>query len=528
MGTSSGRQDYHSYRFTGGELLQMVCRSVGVVLLLAGFFYQSLWAVLPLSVTGFLYAEMERRKRNEKRRQELTGQFKECILSVSASLQAGYAIENAFLESREDMRSLYGEPSLIYQELEYIRRGLVINITLEEQLLDLAQRSSCEDIEQFARIFSIAKRSGGNLAEIIRASANLISQRVDTRQEIQVLLSGKKMEQKIMRLMPFGILLYIGSSYPGYFRPLYHNLQGAAVMSLCLVLYLAAYILGDKILMGIDREISGAGKPGNPRAPTPAGRGLLGGISNLCRGLYRRSLNRGIGCFISADVALDLKKLYPAEDGKQIQENYYTAKLSLCVITLFAGLFLALAVHIRAGLSGGGEDNSLLLAGISLVVSIAFYFLKDKDLHDELAKRKKFLKLQYPDIVYKLVLYLGAGMSVRGCFGKLSEDYELMLYACRELQTGMSEAAVYDRLGKRSGLQEYIRLSTLLSQNLKKGNSTLLLRLDEEAYKASRERVQTARRLGEEAGTKLLIPMVMFLAVVMLMIAIPAFTGLEL
>lgn len=528
MRKSSGRRDYRSYPLAGGEWLWVAGQSAGIVFLLAYFFYKSLWAVLPLGVLGFFYAEMERKKRNEKRREELTVQFKECILSVSASLQAGYAIENAFLESREDMKSMYGEQSLIYQELEYIRRGLVINITLEEQLNDLAQRSDCEEIEQFARIFSIAKRSGGNLTEIIKASANIISQRVEARQEIQILLAGRRMEQTIMRLMPFGILLYIGSTYPGYFNPLYHNLQGAAVMSLCLTLYLAAYLLGNRILAGINRELNGKQGTKRQKAPVPASKGIQGVVAGLCRRIYRTVRKRGLPFFTSAGVSVDLKRLYPAEDEKLVRENYYIAKLTLCIMTVFAGIIFAAAVHIKVGFTEDTKDNSLLLAGVTLGIAAAFYFLKDKDLHDELEKQKRSLKLQYPDVLHKLVLYLGAGMSIRGCFGKLSEDYDMILYACRELQTGMSEATVYERFGKRTGLQEYVRLSTLLSQNLKKGSSTLLVRLNEEAYKASGERVQTARKMGEEAGTKLIVPMVMFLAAVMLMIMIPAFTGLDL
>lgn len=185
------------------------------------------------------------------------------------------------------------------------------------------------------------------------------------------------------------------------------------------------------------------------------------------------------------------------------------------------------------------EDDSLLLWGGMLLVAVAIYFLSDKDLHDTLEKRKEQMKRDYPDIVQKLVLYMGAGMTIRGTFQKMAVDYEHdrsqggrirptyeeMLYVCRELQTGISEAAAYEHFGKRTGLQEYIRLCTLLQQNLKKGNSTLLLRLREEADRAVLEKVQAGRRKGEEAATKLLLPMVMMLLVVMVIIMVPAFSS---
>lgn len=184
------------------------------------------------------------------------------------------------------------------------------------------------------------------------------------------------------------------------------------------------------------------------------------------------------------------------------------------------------------------EDNSLLLWAAGLAVAVLTYMMSDRDLHQKLEKRKIALQQEYPDLVHQLVLFVGAGMTVRGAFQKIAADYEKkqgkfskklpayeeMLYACRELQAGVSEGAAYEHFGRRTGRQEYIRLSTLLMQNLKRGNSTLLERLREEADKAGEERLMHSRRLGEEAGTKLLVPMVLMLAVVMVMIMVPAFS----
>lgn len=255
MSANFKRRDYHKCLWTPGELVVAIGKSIAVVCLLAYFFYRSFWAVLPLSAVGVMFFRTESARKAKSAREELNRQFKECILSVAASLKAGYAVENAFVESRNDMKLLYGEGASIYVELEHIRRGLVINITLEELLTDLAVRSGSEDILQFAQVFAIAKKSGGKLPEIIQTTAFLIGRRIDARQEIRTLLSGRQMEQNIMKLMPFAILLYIGSSYPGYFDTLYHNLQGVAIMTVCLVIYLAAYILGDRILQQIARKM---------------------------------------------------------------------------------------------------------------------------------------------------------------------------------------------------------------------------------------------------------------------------------
>jgi len=178
------------------------------------------------------------------------------------------------------------------------------------------------------------------------------------------------------------------------------------------------------------------------------------------------------------------------------------------------------------------EDNSLLLWVLALVVAAAVYLFSDKDLHGRLLEKRVEMKRAYPDVVHKLALYLGAGMTIRGAFQRMSSEadskkanaiYQEVLYACRALQIGVPESDAYENFGKRTGLQEYIRLSTLLTQNLKKGNADLLSRLQEEVHKAAAEQLQCVRRLIEEAGTKLLLPMIMMLAVVMIMIMLPAF-----
>lgn len=183
------------------------------------------------------------------------------------------------------------------------------------------------------------------------------------------------------------------------------------------------------------------------------------------------------------------------------------------------------------------DDNSLMLWAISLAAAFLTYFLSDRDLHERLEKRKRELKHEYPDVVYRLALLVGAGMTIRGAFQKMAGDYEgkgkkrirqrpawdEILYTCRELRSGISEGAAYEHFGRRTGLREYIRLSALLAQNLKKGNSMLLERLREEAEKTGEERLLVGKRMGEEAGTKLLVPMVLMLAVVMVMIMVPAF-----
>lgn len=183
-------------------------------------------------------------------------------------------------------------------------------------------------------------------------------------------------------------------------------------------------------------------------------------------------------------------------------------------------------------------ESGILFLGLTLIAAIGVFLFKDKDLHGQVLERRKSMKMAYPGILNKFVLYMGAGMTVRGSFFKIATDYqrnvllpgsepayEEMLYSCNELGAGVSEALVYERFGKRSGLPEYSRFATMLGQNLKKGNAALLQRLRQEADNAMEENLQFRKKMGEEAETKLLVPMIMMLGMVMVLVMLPAFTS---
>ena len=187
------------------------------------------------------------------------------------------------------------------------------------------------------------------------------------------------------------------------------------------------------------------------------------------------------------------------------------------------------------------EDNSGYFLLLMCIGGISAYFLKDKDLHKKAEQRNYQMLLDYPAVISKLTLYMGAGMTIRNAFYKAALNYkkekeqsvlrerdiryvyEEMLVTCHEINSGISETTAYENFGKRCRLPQYTKLSNILLQNLKKGSNSILAALRQEAVNAFEERKNTARKLGEEAGTKLLLPMMIMLGIVMVLIIIPAY-----
>ncbi|MCR5671905.1 MAG: type II secretion system F family protein [Butyrivibrio sp.] len=183
------------------------------------------------------------------------------------------------------------------------------------------------------------------------------------------------------------------------------------------------------------------------------------------------------------------------------------------------------------------QDNSMLLLLLTLIGAAVSYVFKDKELKKAMEERSFQMQADYPQFISQLVLYMSAGMTVRNIFERLSAAYlrerkagldkrflyEEVTRAVRELAAGASEAECYEQFGLRCRGQQYTRLGTLLSQNLRKGNSALLSLLQEESEKSLEDRMDKVRKAGEEAGTKLLMPMVIMLVIVMVVIMIPAY-----
>lgn len=174
------------------------------------------------------------------------------------------------------------------------------------------------------------------------------------------------------------------------------------------------------------------------------------------------------------------------------------------------------------------------------LTAVLIYFGKDKDLHKKVEERQEQLMLDYPELVTKLALLVGAGMTVANAWNRIATDYrtkremtgerrfayEEMLITIYELESGISQKEAFEHFGKRCRAPCYIKLATLLSQNLRKGSTNVFEILQEEAALAFDDRKKLAKKKGEQAGTKLLFPMMILLGIVMVLMIVPAFTGL--
>lgn len=249
-GTSCGQQviHYNRYRLTALDFMTGLGIGIAVIGVVAYTFYRSVAVFLVLLPAAVFYTYYRRKKLTEKRLRELNLQFKEGILILSSSLSAGYSIENALDISGRELQVLYGTQGLITREFAYMVQQMRMNRPVETVMTEFGERSGLDDVENFARIFTAAKRSGGQLVPIINHTVGVINDKILVQEEIRTLTSSKQFEQKIMNLIPFLIILYIDGTSPGFFNIMYESVMGRVIMSICLTMYIIAYVMADKIL----------------------------------------------------------------------------------------------------------------------------------------------------------------------------------------------------------------------------------------------------------------------------------------
>ena len=211
-------------------------------------FYGTLWVAILFSPYLIWHMKNWKRERIRKKQQDFRFQFKEMILSMASALSVGYSVENAVKESYKDLRTIYKQEDTILQELSFMIRQIQMNIPVEQAFLELSNRVRDEEVETFVTVFAMAKRSGGDAVEIIRNAVRQMGEKIDVEREIVTIMSAKKLEFRIMTLIPFGMILYLRMSFPEFFQVLYGNLIGIVVMSLCLGIYLLAYICGKRMV----------------------------------------------------------------------------------------------------------------------------------------------------------------------------------------------------------------------------------------------------------------------------------------
>ena len=172
---------------------------------------------------------------------------------------------------------------------------------------------------------------------------------------------------------------------------------------------------------------------------------------------------------------------------------------------------------------------------LSIVLSVVLFASEYIQKKEDGKKRMEAILEEYPAFALRYSMLVSAGLTLRQALQRIAQGadigkplYQEIVRGVHELETGVSEGAVYENIGQRCGTPQMRKFGTLLASNLRKGQEGLSELLREEASLAMAERREHIRKKGETAGTKLLFPMLVLLLIVFVVIMVPAFSSFTL
>lgn len=230
------------------DVIKYFCVWCVIAFVFSYLFFKSIVAFVLMLPLGCLYFKEKKKELANKRKNELRIQFKELCIAISASLSAGTSMVNAINYAYKELSEMYGRDSLICCEMQLVIKSIRLSIPVEKAFEAFADRTDVDDIKTFSEILNIASRSGGDMINIIKRTANSIGEKIDVENEIQSILSSKKYEQSIMNIVPILIILYMKFTAADTLEVMYSTLVGRIVMATCLVVYIVSYIVGRRIV----------------------------------------------------------------------------------------------------------------------------------------------------------------------------------------------------------------------------------------------------------------------------------------
>ncbi len=188
------------------------------------------------------------KKHEDEQMAKTAVEFKEYMMLIVTSLQAGYSLEKSLLQSEKELSRLYSKDAVIIGLVHIMNQKIAMNVQVEKAFEEFANAIGLDDAMSLAEIIAFAKRSGGNYGKNIHDTAIKIEENLAVKEEIETITTEKRLELKVMCVMPMGILAYISITSKSFIAPLYGNLLGIFVMTTCLIIYGILILIGRKII----------------------------------------------------------------------------------------------------------------------------------------------------------------------------------------------------------------------------------------------------------------------------------------
>lgn len=196
----------------------------------------------------YFHLKYAKKKEKEEKISIFKQRYKEMLSSLSGALRAGHSLENSFKDTEENLTLLYGTSDSFVKEISMMNRSIDMRVPVEKVFSDFARRHPYEEVIMMSDIIGFAKRMGGNYIANITRTLEKINDSLSLKEEINAMTSEKRLELKLMLIMPPGIITYIALSSPEFMSSMYGNPLGYILTFSCMAIYVVAIVLGERII----------------------------------------------------------------------------------------------------------------------------------------------------------------------------------------------------------------------------------------------------------------------------------------
>lgn len=187
---------------------------------------------------------------NDREKMHFSDQFKQWLLCLNGSIKAGMSLEEAIKGSKAEMLRLYGsyEKVLLGEYMDSMLTGLKYGKPVSQVLEDFKNECRNDEVNDFVTAVRVIGEKGGNLVEVIDNVCFIINEKIGTKQEIKVMLAGRRLESRIVTIAPVVLVILMSIISPDYMGVMYKTFAGNIITCVSVILIVFSFIVAERIM----------------------------------------------------------------------------------------------------------------------------------------------------------------------------------------------------------------------------------------------------------------------------------------
>lgn len=217
---------------------------------------------------------------------------------------------------------------------------------------------------------------------------------------------------------------------------------------------------------------------------------------------------------------------------RKIQELFSKQYVDFnCLIFLAAKISYVMLI-VPLSFLMGALTKTVLFVFVGFVLAALLVLSLDVRLNDKIQEQHEEILLDYPNVLSNLALLISSGMMLREAWKTIAESgnrkiYREMKKAVNYIANGSSELQAYNEFADACRINEIKKFVSIICQNVQKGNSELVYVLRELSVEAWNIKKNVVKVRGSNASTKLIIPVMICFAGILIMIMVPIMTSMS-